>query len=303
RGGPGSGIYKSNDGGATWQRLEGKGLPDGTLGRIGVSVSGADSNRVYALIEAKEGGLFRSDDAGDSWTKVNDDGRIRQRAWYFSHIFADPKSPDTIYALNTGLLRSNDGGRTFNLIPAPPRDHHGLWIDPNNPLRLINGNDGGATISNDGGKTWTTQENQPTAQFYHVITDNRFPYYIYGAQQDNSTIAIASMDDDGVIGRQDWYAVGGGECGYIAPDPRDSNIVYAGAEYILTRFDRRSNQARDISVWPLDASGHGAEDLTHRFQWTSPMFLSPHDPDAIYTAAERVFKSSDHGGSWKAISD
>ena len=302
-GGPGSGLYKSSDGGSTWQHLEGKGLPGGILGRIGVSVSGADSNRIYALIEAKDGGLFRSDDAGDSWIKVNDDGRIRQRAWYFSHIFADPRSADTIYALNTGMLRSNDGGRTFNLVPAPHGDHHGLWIDPNNPQRLINGNDGGATISNDGGKTWTTQENQPTAQFYHVIADNRFPYYIYGAQQDNSSVAIASMDDDGVIGRQDWYAVGGGECGYIAPDPRDSNIVYAGAEYILTRFDRRSNQARDISVWPLDVSGHGAEDLTHRFQWTSPMFLSPHDPDVIYTAGERVFKSTDHGSSWAAISE
>ncbi|HZS48854.1 MAG TPA: glycosyl hydrolase [Blastocatellia bacterium] len=302
-GGPGSGLYKSIDGGTTWKHLEGNGLPDGILGKIGVTVSAADSNRVYALIEAKDGGLYRSDDSGDSWTKVNEDGRIRQRAWYFSHIFADTKSPDTVYALNTGMLRSTDGGRTFNLLPAPHGDHHGLWIDPDNPQRLINGNDGGATISTDGGKTWTTQENQPTAQFYHVITDNRFPYYIYGAQQDNSTIAIASMDDDGVIGRQDWYAVGGGECGYIAPDPRDANIVYAGAEYILTRFDRRSNQAQDISVWPLDVSGHGAEDLTHRFQWTSPMFLSPHDPDVMYTAAERVFKSTDHGASWKAISD
>ena len=302
-GGPGSGLYKSIDGGTTWKHLEGSGLPEGILGRIGISVSAADSNRVYALIEAKEGGLYRSDDAGDSWTKINDDGRIRQRAWYFSHIFADPKSPDTVYALNTGMLKSTDGGRSFNLLPAPHGDHHGLWIDPNNPQRLINGNDGGATISTDGGRTWTTQENQPTAQFYHVITDNRFPYYIYGAQQDNSTIAIASMDDDGVIGRQDWYAVGGGECGFIAPDPRDANIVYAGAEYILTRFDRRSNQAQDISVWPLDVSGHGAEDLTHRFQWTSPMFLSPHDPDVMYTAAERVFKSTDHGASWKTISD
>jgi photosystem II stability/assembly factor-like uncharacterized protein len=301
-GGPGSGLYKSIDGGSTWTRLEGNGLPAGILGKIGISVSGADSNRVYALIEANEGGLYRSDDAGNTWSRVSDDGRIRQRAWYFTHVFADPMVADTVYVLNTGLLRSVDGGRTFSLLPAPHGDHHGLWIDPTNPRRMINGNDGGATISIDGGKTWTSQENQPTAQFYHVTTDNRFPYYIYGAQQDNTSIAIASMDDEGVIGRQDWYQVGGGECGYIAVDPRDSNIVYAGAEGLLTRFDKRSEQERDISVWPLDVSGHGAEDLKYRFQWTSPVFLSPNDPDVLYTAAERVFKSTDHGSSWKAIS-
>ncbi len=301
-GGPGSGLYKSVDGGATWKHLEGNGLPGGILGRIGISVSGADSTRVYALIEAQEGGLYRSDDAGATWTKVSEDGRIRQRAWYFTHVYADPAAPDTVYVLNTGLLRSTDGGRSFGLLPAPHGDHHGLWIDPSNPRRMINGNDGGATISIDGGKTWTTQENQPTAQFYHVTTDNRFPYYIYGAQQDNSSIAIASMDDEGVIGRQDWYPVGGGECGYIAVDPRDSNVVYAGAEANLTRFDKSTEQARDISVWPLDVSGHGAEDLKYRFQWTSPMFLSPHDPDVLYTAAQMVFKSADHGSSWKALS-
>lgn len=301
-GGPGSGLYKSLDGGATWKRLEGKGLPGGILGRTGVSVSGADSDRIYAMIEAKESGLYRSDDAGESWTRVSDDGRIRQRPWYYCHVFADPKSADTVYVLNTGLLRSTDGGKTFDLLAAPHGDHHALWIDPADPRRMINGNDGGATITTDGGKTWTTQENQPTAQFYHVATDHRFHYYIYGAQQDNTSVAIASMDDEGAIGRQDWYAVGGGECGYIAPDPRDGDIVYAGNEGLLTRFDKRTGQARDISVWPLDVSGHGAEGLKYRFQWTSPMFLSPHDPDTIYIAAERVFKSVDHGSSWTAIS-
>jgi photosystem II stability/assembly factor-like uncharacterized protein len=301
-GGPGSGLYKSTDGGLTWKRLEGNGMPEGILGRIGISVSAADPDRVYALIEAREGGLYRSDDGGKSWTRVSEDGRIRQRAWYFTHVFADPLSLDTVYVLNTGLLKSTDGGKSFNLLPAPHGDHHGLWIDPTNSARMINGNDGGATVTLDGGKTWSTLENQPTAQFYHVVTDNRFPYHIYGAQQDNTTIAIASMDDDGVIGPQDWYEVGGGESGYIAPDPRDPNIVYAGAEGVLTRFDKRSDQARDISVWPLDVSGHGAEDLKHRFNWTSPMFVSPHDADTIYTAAERVFKSTDHGSSWKEIS-
>ncbi|MGZ4889446.1 MAG: WD40/YVTN/BNR-like repeat-containing protein, partial [Candidatus Angelobacter sp.] len=194
-GGPGSGLYKSTDSGATWTHIEGHGLPSGIMGRIGISVSGADSNKIYAMVESKQGGLYRSDDGGDSWIRMNEDGRLRQRAWYFSHIFADPKSPDTVYVLNTGMFRSTDGGRTFGLLPAPHGDHHGLWIDPDNTDHLINGNDGGATVSLDGGRTWSTQYNQPTAQFYHVITDNRWPYYIYGAQQDNSTIAIKSFDD------------------------------------------------------------------------------------------------------------
>lgn len=302
-GGPGSGLYKSEDGGSTWKRLTGNGLPDGILGRIGVSVSGGDSNRVYALIEAKAGGLYRSDDAGESWTLVNEDGRFRQRAWYFTHVFADPKAPDTLYILNTGLYRSTDAGRTFTLLPAPHGDHHGLWIDPENPERLINGNDGGATISTDGGKTWTSQLNQPTAQFYHVVTDNNFPYYIYGAQQDNSTVGIASYDDEGVITMRDWYAVGGGESGYIAPDPRDHNIVYAGSDSAtITRYDHRTEQQKDVSVWPEDTSGEGAKDLKYRFQWTAPVMLSPNDPDVMYTSAQYVFESDDHGQSWKTIS-
>jgi len=301
-GGPGSGLYKSIDGGGTWTHLEGHGLPAGIMGRIGVSVSGADSDRVYALIESKEGGLYRSDDGGENWSRVNEDGRMRQRAWYFTHVFADPKAVDTLYILNTGLFRSTDAGKTFNLLPAPHGDHHGLWIDPDNPQRLINGNDGGATISIDGGTTWSTQYNQPTAQFYHVITDDRWPYYIYGAQQDNSTIAIKSYDDDGVIGRQDWYEVGGGESGYIAPYPPDPNIVYAGAESIITRFDKSREQTVDVSVWPLDVSGNGAERLKHRFNWTSPLLISPHDPNTLYSAAEQIFKSTDNGQSWTPIS-
>ncbi len=301
-GGPGSGLYKSTDGGSTWKRLSGHGLPDGILGRIGVSVSGADSNRVYALIEANEGGIYRSDDGGDSWTRVNDDERYRQRAWYFTHIFADPQAPDTVYVLNTGLFRSTDGGKTFNLLPAPHGDHHGLWIDPKNPRRMINGNDGGATITTDGGKTWTTQENQPTAQFYHVITDNRFPYYVYGAQQDNSTVGIASMDDEGVIGRQDWYPVGGGESGYIAPWPPDPLIVFANDGGFVSRLDRHTMQLRDISVWPVDESGHGAVDAKYRFQWTEPILVSPHDPNVIYQCGNVVFRTTNQGQSWEVIS-
>ncbi len=302
-GGAGSGLYKSTDGGAIWKRLEGKGMPSGILGRIGVSVSGADSNRVYALIEAKEGGLFRSDDGGDTWTKVNDDQRMTQRAWYFTHIFADPKNEDTLYILNTGMFRSTDGGKSLTLLPVPHGDHHGLWIDPINPQRMINGNDGGATITVDGGKTWSTQYNQPTAQFYHVATDNRFLYYVYGAQQDNSTVGIASSSDDGYIGRQHWYDVGGGESGYIVPDPRDADVVYAGSGGgYLTRFDKRTQQEQDITVWPMDSSGHGAGDMKYRLGWTEPIALSPHNPDVLYTAAQVVFKSTDHGVSWTVIS-
>src|SRR2546421_1289295 len=204
-GGPGSGLYRSDDGGVTWKRLEGNGLPEGILGRIGVSVSGADSNRVYAMIEAEEGGLFRSQDGGTKWTRVNEDGRFRQRAWYFSKVYADPKSADTVYVLNTGLFRSVDGGKSFALLPARHGDHHGLWIDPDNPQRIANANDGGVAISMDGGKTWTTQNNQPTAQFYHVAVDNAFPYHIYGAQQDNSNVGIASRTDSGGIGMQHWF--------------------------------------------------------------------------------------------------
>jgi photosystem II stability/assembly factor-like uncharacterized protein len=302
-GGPGSGLYRSIDGGNSWKHLEGKGLPGGILGRIGVSVSGADSNRVYALIESKESGLYRSDDGGETWSRVNDDQRLTQRAWYFTHIFADPKSIDTVYMLNTGLFRSTDGGKTLNLLPAPHGDHHGFWIDPQNPNRMINSNDGGATISVDGGKSWSTQYNQPTAQFYHVAADNDFLYKVYGAQQDNSTIGIASRTDDGYVGRQHWFDAGGGESGYIQPDPRDSNIIYAGSGGgAVTRLDRRSNQEQDITVWPEDAAGHGVGDMKYRLGWTQPIQISPHDPNVVYTTAERVFKTTDEGKNWTVIS-
>ncbi len=300
-GGPGSGLYKSTDGGGTWKRLEGHGMPEGILGRIGVSVSGGDSNRVYALIEAKEGGLYRSDNGGDTWERINDDGRFRQRAWYFTHIFADPKSVDTVYVLNTGAFKSTDGGKTFNLMPAPHGDHHGLWIDPTDPDRLINSNDGGVDISLDGGRTWTTQDNQPTAQFYHIIDDHQWPYYLYGTQQDNSSVAIATYDDSGVIGRWNWFDYGG-ETGFIAPDPRDSNIIYGGNEGSIFRHDKRTQQDQDVSVWPLDVSGHGAKDLEYRFNWTSPLMISPNDPSTIYSANNRLFRSRDRGMSWEAIS-
>jgi photosystem II stability/assembly factor-like uncharacterized protein len=301
-GGPGSGLYRSTDGGLTWTQLSGNGLPAGILGRIHVSVSAADSRRVYAMIEAKEGGLFRSDDGGVHWQRVNDDGRLSQRAWYFSTILADPKDVDTVYAENTGLFRSTDGGKTFELLPARHGDHHGIWIDPTDPDRLIEASDGGASISFDKGKTWSTVYNQPTAQFYHVSVDNRFPYYAYGAQQDNSSIAIASMDDQGAIVQRDWYDVFAGEAGFVIADPRDADIVYGTNENLIGRFNKKTMQEQVISVWPIDASGHAAKDLEHRFNWTSPLAMSPFDPDTLYYGMERLYKTTNDGMSWTAIS-
>jgi len=302
-GGEKSGLYRSGDDGTTWKHIEGNGFPEGPLGRIGVGVAGGDSDVVYALIEAKKGGVYRSDDGGQHWSLINDDHRFRQRAWYFTHIWADPKNANTIYTANTGLYRSIDGGKTFDRLNAPHGDHHGLWIDPNNTNRLINGNDGGATISVDGGKNWSSVNNQPTAQFYHVTADNGFPYRVYGAQQDNSTVGILTRSDHGYIDRPDWDAVGGGESGYIAVDPRDPNIVYAGSySGYITRFDRRTSQAQDVQQWPNDPDGHSAAEQKYRYTWTMPIVFSPHDPDVLYNAAQYVFRSSDGGHSWQTIS-
>jgi photosystem II stability/assembly factor-like uncharacterized protein len=302
-GGPGSGLYRSADGGTTWKEVKEHGFPEGVKGRIGVTVSGANPNRVWAVVEADKGGIFRSDDGGETWQLLTDDHRFRQRAWYYSHIFADPKSADVVYILNTAAYRSNDGGKTFASVRAPHGDNHGLWIDPTNPNRLINGNDGGATISTDGARTWTTEDNQPTAQFYHVTTDNRFPYYIYGAQQDNSTVGIASASAQGGIERTDWYDVGGGESGYIAPDPSDPEVVYAGSYGgEITRYDHRTGETLGVNPWPVNPIGWAAADVKHRFQWTEPIVFSPHDPKTLYFAGEALFKTTDGGMSWNIIS-
>jgi photosystem II stability/assembly factor-like uncharacterized protein len=301
-GGPGSGLYRSEDGGDTWKKLSGHGLPDGTLGRIGVAPT-SNSNRVYVLIEAKDGGLFRSDDGGDTWQLATGDRRFRQRAWYYTHVFADPKNPDVVYILNTGTYRSVDGGKTFTTLRTPHGDNHGLWIDPKNPQRLINGNDGGATISTDGGTTWSPEMNQPTAQFYHVSADNRFPYWIYGAQQDNSTVAIASASANGGLDREDFHAVGGGESGYVAPNPSDPNIVYAGSYGgDITRYDHHTEQTEAVNPWPRNPIGWGAAELQHRFQWTEPIAFSPHDSHTLYFAGEVLFKTTNEGKSWTVIS-
>ncbi|MGD0871707.1 MAG: glycosyl hydrolase [Bryobacteraceae bacterium] len=303
-GGPGSGLFKSTDGGDTWTDIShAPGLPRGVEGRIGVTVSPANPERVWALVEAADGGVFRSDNAGRTWTKVNEQNILRQRAWYYSHIFADPQNGDTVYALNTGMYRSIDGGRTFTAIRTPHGDNHDLWIAPDNPQRMIESNDGGANVTYDGGRTWSTINNQPTAQFYRVALDNDFPYNIYGAQQDNSTVRTASRTAGGGITDHDWYDVGGGESGWIAPDPRDSQIVYAGSyDGLLTRQDHRTGQSRDINAWPDNTMGYGAEAMKYRFQWSYPIAFSPHDPKTLYIGANVLLKTTNEGQSWEVIS-
>jgi photosystem II stability/assembly factor-like uncharacterized protein len=297
-----SGPYKSTDGGTTWSELK-NGLPTGMKGRIGLAVSPSRHDRVWAIVEAKDGGVFRSDNAGATWQRMNGDSSVRERAWYYSHVIADPQDADTVYVLTLEINKSIDGGRTFQTVRAAHSDNHGLWIAPEDSLRMINGNDGGAAISSNGGRTWTTEQNQPTGQFYHVITDNQFPYRVYGAQQDNSTVSIASRTSGGGIDETDWYAVGGGESGYIAPDPRDPNIVYAGTYYgVMTRYDHRLGESRNVSVWPETPGGRPAADVKYRFQWTAPIVISPVDPTALYAAANVLFKSTDQGQSWQAIS-
>jgi photosystem II stability/assembly factor-like uncharacterized protein len=303
-GGPGSGLYKSSDGGSTWHPIKGHGFPEVLLGKIGIATSAADPERVYALVEAAQdkGGLYVSHDQGDSWQFVNGDHRLIQRAFYYIHVFADPTDADRVYVQNVGSYRSIDAGKDWQQIRLPHGDNHALWIDPKDPNRLIAGNDGGATISVDGGETWTAQDNQPTAQFYHVAADNQFRYYLYGAQQDNSTVGIASSTDHGYIGRQDWYDVGGGESGYIAPGPQ-GNIVYAGGNYgIITRWNKQTGEAHMISPDPVNMDGSAAADQQDRFQWTEPILLSPFDPHELYIAAQVLFKSTDEGQTWTPIS-
>jgi photosystem II stability/assembly factor-like uncharacterized protein len=303
-GGPGSGLYRSNDGGSTWKHIEEHGLPKGPYGKIGVAVA-ANSDRVYALIEAHnpDGGLYRSDDGGESWELVNPSHSLWQRPWYYMHIIADPRDENVLYIMDVDAYKSTDGGHLFNKVHVPHGDNHGLWIDPMNSRRMIASNDGGVTVTIDGGKTWTLEDNQPTAQFYHVITDTATPYRVYGAQQDSGTVAIVSRSDDGSIGASDWYDVGGGEAGYIAPDPRDPNIVFA-ADYQgnITRYDRHTGQVKAITEQPELSDAHGAANLEHRFQWTAPVMLSVYDPNTLYHGGERLFKTTDGGVHWQAIS-
>jgi photosystem II stability/assembly factor-like uncharacterized protein len=302
-GGPGGGIFKSTDGGDTWNELtKNPGMPKGMVGKIGIAVSPANSDRIWAIVEAEDGGVFRSDNGGNTWSRVNEERRLRQRAWYYTRIYADPKNADTVYVLNTGFYRSNDGGRTYTGIGVPHGDNHDLWIAPDDPNRMIESNDGGANVSYNGGRSWTEQD-QPTAQFYRVVLDNDFPYNVYGAQQDNSTVRIASRTTEGGIGTSDWYDVGGGESGWIAPSPKDSNIVFAGSYGgLTTRYDKRTGQLRDVNPYPNNPMGSGADVLKYRFQWNFPLLFSPHDPNKLYCAANVLFMSTDEGSSWQIIS-
>src|SRR3954452_16543856 len=308
-GGPGSGIFKSTDGGDHWTEISrNPGLPKAMLGKIGLSVSGADSNRVYAQIEAEDGGFFRTDDAGATWTKVTDRRDLRQRAFYYTRVFADPKTKDTVYELNVNFHKSTDGGKTWTTLRPPHGDNHDMWIAADDPKRMIEANDGGANISVTGGETWTP-ETMPTAQFYHVITTKHVPYHVCGAQQDNSTACVSSQPPQGGPGGsgggadQVFYSVGGGESGYIASVPRNPDIFFAGSYGgLITRLDRRTGQERAINPHPDNPMGFASSDIAERFQWTFPIVMAPTDPNVIYVGSQHVWKSTNEGQSWEKIS-
>ncbi|HLI51441.1 MAG TPA: glycosyl hydrolase, partial [Thermomicrobiaceae bacterium] len=309
-GGPESGIFKSIDGGDSWTELtHNHGLPKGILGKIGIAVSPARPERVYAIVEAEDGALFRSDNGGQTWQRLSEQPGLRWRAWYYMHMYADPQDPDTCWVLNGGLWKSIDGGKTFRTVPEPHGDNHDLWIDPKNPQRMIEGNDGGACVTFNGARTWSSLWNQPTAQFYHVITDNQTPYTIYGSQQDNTALGGPSLSVNGAILQGDWFEPGGGESGYIAIKPGDPNIVYGGGigsgdgNGRLLRFDRRTGYIRNVTPWPvIQGMGEGAETLKYRFQWTFPIVFSPHEPNTLYATSNHVHRTRDDGASWEVLS-
>lgn len=305
-GGEGSALWKSTDSGETWSEIsKNEGFPKDTLGIIGVTVSPKNSERVWAIVEQKEkGGLYRSEDGGKKWTQVNSERKLRQRAWYYTRLYADTKDEDVVYVLNVRYHKSTDGGKSFNTFNAPHGDHHDLWIAPENSKRMIIGDDGGAQISYDGGETWSTYYNQPTAQFYRVTTDNDFPFRIYAAQQDNSTIRVKHRSDGGSISEDDWEETAGGESAHIAVDPLNNDIVYGGSYGgFLTRVNHKTGTVRGVNVWPDNPMGYGAEGMKYRFQWNFPIIFSKHNPKKLYAFSNHVHVSENEGQSWKLLSE
>src|SRR5438445_3406644 len=303
-GGEGSALWKSTDGGDTWKELSrNKGMPKGTLGIVGVSVAASNPQNVYAIVEAKDGGLYRSRDGGDPWTRASDHSDIRQRAWYYTRVYADPKDEDTVYIPNVAFHKSKDGGKTWSRIATPHGDNHDLWIAPNDSQRMIEANDGGATVTTDGGASWTTLLNQPTAQFYRLSVDTDFPYRILGPQQDNSAVRIRHRTSGGSIGMRDWEVTAGGESGYIVAEPPNHDVVFGGSYGgLLVRLIHRTGEVRDINPWPDNPMGAGDADLKQRFQWNFPIFFSPNDPHKIYAASQHLLESTNGGASWREIS-
>lgn len=302
-GGPGSSIWKSTDGGDNWEKLT-NGLPD-LMGKIGVSVSRANNDRVFAIVEAKgdKGGLYRSDDAGESWELINKQRIIRARAWYYMDVKADPQDEETVYIINAPLMKSTNGGESLTQIEVPHGDVHDLWINPDNNKNMIDANDGGANVTYNGGKSWSSQKNQPTAQFYRVNTDNRFPYHVYGGQQDNSTVAIANRTSDSGIGWKDWYPVSGCESAYLAFDPDDPTLVYGGCyQGIINEYNHDTKEVKDVMAYPYLGLGTNPKEHEYRFNWNAPIVTSPHDRNVIYHAGNKLLTTSDRGISWEEIS-
>ncbi|MFZ0954273.1 MAG: hypothetical protein WAN17_18535, partial [Candidatus Sulfotelmatobacter sp.] len=301
--GPGGGLYRSQDAGKTWSRLN-NGLPEGDWGRIGVDV-GPDGKRVYVLIQAKKAGLYRSDDGGDTWTLENADARLTSRAWYFNSITVDAQNADVIYIPNVALYRSVDGGKTVSIVRGAPGgdDYHQIWIDPKNSNSMVLGTDQGTTVSLDRGRTWSTWYNQPTAQFYHVITDDQFPYIVYGAQQDSGSAAVPSRTDHGQITPRDWFPAGDSESGYIAPDPKDPGIIYLSGTYgSVIRYNRRTGLSQDVTPWPVPTFGSEINQRKYRDPWTPVLVFSPADSSTLYLGTQYVMKTIDGGLHWQTIS-
>jgi len=303
-GGPGSAVRRSADGGRSWEDLSGRpGLPAGPLGRIGLAASPVRPGRVWALVEARAGGLYRSDDAGESWSWLSNEGDFRVRPWYHARLVAHPRDPDGLWVVHRKLWRSADGGRSFRLVSSTYWDQHDLWVDPEDPDRMIVGNDGGASVSFSAGARWSTVANQPTAELYRAAVDTGTPYRVAGSQQDNSTISLPVRSDHGAVIQADWRELGGGESGWIAYKPDDPAVVYATSlDGELTRHDARTGQFADVSAWPEWIEGHAARELSHRFNYSAPVVVSAHDPRTVYAAAQYVLRSRDEGASWEAVS-